>query len=202
MSDKRGFPMGHRHLEQTKAYYDKFFESDKGMKAEWNEQQHRTVTWYPALLLAVGRIAEVGCGAGHFAAMCKSFGLQYVYGMDISECAIRLAKDNAPGVRLDSADVGEIDLREKLVDVSAQTVVALEVLEHIWADKAIIRALPLGTTFVGSVPSFHTEGHVRWFASEDQVRARYSELLDIDTVIEERGVKSSNRWFIFRGKKK
>ncbi len=194
--------MGHRHLEQTEAWYDRFYASDKSLFGHWTAQQHRTVTWYPALLLATGSIFEVGCGAGHFAAMCKAYGKKYLLGTDYSQYALRLASRNAPGTHFKRMNAVSDDYELALLEHEPDTVVALEVLEHVWDDLSIIERLPAGTAFVGSVPSFFTEGHVRWFENTQQVKERYGKLLVIKRVIEEHGVKSSNRWFVFKGVRK
>ena len=203
--NRTGFPMGHKFLERGAAYYDAVYLSGdyvEKMKRPWNKQPARLVTWYPALMLTEGSIFEVGCGCGHLAQMCAEYGVDYSGGFDFSKEAIKIARLNTPGSGFALADARTARAEGLIRSAQYDTLVALEVLEHVWADLDLVEAIPAGRVFVASVPDFQTEGHVRWFSKKQQVRARYGSLLHIDKVVEEVGVNSDNRWFTFRGVRK
>jgi len=183
-------------MEWYDAIYDDSIKNGDSYANHWVGMPNRLVTWYPALLLASGPIFEIGCGPGHLADMCVAYGKTYVKGIDYSSVAIKMAKKILPG-RFQVADA--LACKCLLDELDYETVVILEVLEHVFDDLAVISGIPVGKEVVASVPNFHTEGHARWFANTQQVKKRYSRLLDIDCIVTEEGLKSSNNWFIFRG---
>lgn len=54
--------------------------------------------------------------------------------------------------------------------------------EHFMDDLALIRSLPAGATFIFCVPNFDDPEHFRYFKSNDEVKARYSDILTIKTI--------------------
>jgi len=198
----KGFPEGDRRLVRNAGHYDALFlqERNQGGKytKPWQSQPSRVVTYYPALLLALAPILDVGCGTGQFAAMAKAYGVAYAMGFDFSQIAINIAQQQCPTARFEVADATSA---HALMQSDYKTAVFLEVLEHVYEDLEIIAQVPKGRTVVGSVPNFHTEGHCRWFPSEKSVAKRYSTVLKIDRVITEQN-GGTNRWFIFRGGRK
>lgn len=191
----KGFPRGDPSLEHPSEHYDKIY--TRAEPSSWTAQRARTVTWYPALLLAEPPIIDIGCGAGHLAQMCDVFDIPYVLGVDYSAKAIQLARQNAPSAQFMTADAAEGKTIFGSEDY--RTAVFLEVLEHIHDDLGLLRQIPSGRVVVGSVPSFYTDGHVRWFANERQVWQRYKNVLQIERVVTERAVNGTNQWFIFKG---
>jgi len=205
-------PNGDPQQQRGKGYYNRLYAKDAesyntnklvGYARPWYRHSGRVV-WHPALLLAKPPILDLGCGAGHLAAMCKSYDIPYYAGIDYSPPAIRLAHIHTPGTKFLTGDVFGESATILLRDVGRyQTVCILELLEHIVDDLGLIARVPQGKIIVGAVPDFPTDGHVRWFGFEDAVIERYSSLLDIDRCIVEHAIaQSSNRWFIFRGVRK
>ena len=187
-----GFPEGDKALELGPEYYDEVYRTSAKYLGSWQDAPWRHVVWYPALLLAEGDpIYDIGCGTGQFAEMCEAYGAWYTEGIDTSPVAIEQARKRCAGpfTVFDGLKCRPHD---------GTTVTCLEVLEHIYEDVALLKRLPQSTYVVASVPNFQTKGHVRWFKDEDQVRQRYEAVLDIDTIITEKGA-GSNRLFIFRG---
>jgi SAM-dependent methyltransferase len=193
-----GFPKGDPALERGPAFYDQAYREKSPLQKPWWQQPLRVVAWYPALLLAKPPIFDVGCGAGHLAAMCSVFGVDYARGIDFSSAAIKSAKRQAPNAEFIVSPAAEAKAHFARQDY--KTAVFLEVLEHVYHDLELLRLVPKGRTIVASVPSFHTDGHVRWFTSKDEVIQRYNKVVRIDRIVTEPGQSGGGkRWFVFRG---
>lgn len=183
--------------EYYDAVYTQALHTGQGAARPWFEQASRACVWYPALLMAEGPVADLGCGPGHLSAMCRTFGLEYAFGLDISPKAIELATKRYPRVPF---YVGSVLYPHCLLRAfSWRTIMLLEVLEHVRHDLAVLWTLPPGAHVVASVPSFITAGHVRAFSHRDEVRARYGHILRIKRLVVEKAQQGQNRWFIFSG---
>jgi SAM-dependent methyltransferase len=198
---KKGYPKGDKDLVLPAAYYNDVYSRSLHQKIKyylpWSKLGSRSVVWYPALMLAEPPILDIGCGAGHFAAMCRDFNVAYSAGIDYSSSAIKLARMHAPRAHFITSNAGSQAAMIK--GNSYKTAVFLEVLEHVYEDLDMIRKIPKGRVVVGSVPSFHTYGHCRWFGHAGEVKQRYKNVLDLKSVIVECAQGSDNRWFIFKG---
>lgn len=166
-------PTGYRASD----YYDERFHPDNVYEYHVGppEESKTYSIWKAALPLCRGAVVEVGCGAGQFAKMAVDAGVEYWYGIDFSREAVARAKEQCPkvGFLVESVERWQI--------VNADTVVAVEVLEHLLDDISFLRRLPAGQRLVFSVPSFLTVGHARAFnRGEDDVRERYGDLLEFD----------------------
>lgn len=202
---RRGFPKGDAELVLPSAYYEEIYARDRhrkmGLWRHWSKQPGKHL-WYATMLLAEPPILDVGCGAGHLAAMYHAYGLSFAYagGIDYSRHATMLAKYHAPWA---SIGTGDISGHSELLSRSHyRTAVLLEVLEHIYDDLGLLAKIPSGRGVVMSVPSFPTDGHCRWFASGKQVSTRYGGVLGIERIVVEQGIQSDNRWFLVKGKRK
>jgi len=207
MSDKRykrGLPAGDPGLVLPAAYYERIYARDRhhhlGTWRPWFKQGGKFL-WYSAMMLAGDRsIIDLGCGAGHLAAMYAVFGRgkKYIGGMDYSRAAIQMAREkHAPWANFIQGNITTHPSYLKARTYKAA--VLLEVLEHIYEDIALLKLIPRGRFVVGSVPDFYTDGHCRWFTTADQVRDRYSRVLKFHRIIREGGIASDNRWFVFLG---
>lgn len=191
-------PDGTKRLERDAAFYDRaILNRPAKAVAPWHEREARTVTLYPALVLAAPHdpILDVGCGVGCLAAMCWALGVPYHKGIDFSEEALRVAAYHAPDARFEQCNIFEYDYTFGGYGVA----VVIEVLEHVYRDLDLLQLIPKGRAVVGSVPNFYTPGHVRWFAGPGEVRARYEKVLDVDRIVVEKAAKTDNEWYIFRG---
>jgi SAM-dependent methyltransferase len=124
-------------------------------------------------------IIEIGCGSGSFAHLLfDNSSLEY-HGFDFSEAAIVKARlrTHRPD-RFSVAKAGDDTPMRRPYD----TVVCLEVLEHIERDLDVIEGWKAGAICVCSVPNFDQPDHVRFFQHEDEVLARYDGLIAIDCV--------------------
>jgi SAM-dependent methyltransferase len=125
-------------------------------------------------------VLEVGCGSGFLAQMLLEHHKGDYRGFDFSQVAIRNAICRTG--RPDRFFLGDaLDTRSYSCDYD--TIVCTEVLEHIDADRDVIRTWRDGTWCVCTVPNFEADGHVRYFSTSSEVAARYGDLIDINAVI-------------------
>lgn len=151
------------------------------------ELSYRRSRYYPlfrAVLAELIRreadsVLEVGCGVGTFATMLlEKTRIEYT-GFDFSPVAVSTAIRRTG--RREAFYVGDAT-SETSYARQYSTIVCTEVLEHIEADRRAIEIWRAGTDCICSVPNFDAETHVRHFASEDEVRQRYGDLIDIRSI--------------------
>jgi SAM-dependent methyltransferase len=153
------------------------------------EQKAAKLIWLPALSLARGRVLDIGCGLGHIAHYVRC---GYI-GIDYSEEAVRLAKLTYGALGL--FEVAQVPpLPEGYL---YDTALMLEMLEHVYEDLEVLRAVPVGKRVVLSVPNYWTEGHCRWFSTPAQVLDRYKPLIDYSAL--RTSAAGNNRWWIVAG---
>jgi SAM-dependent methyltransferase len=122
------------------------------------------------------RILEVGCGTGAFAHCLNETLCREYRGFDFSEVAVRVAR--ARTERDDCFFVGDAR-RAESYEQPYDTIVCLEVLEHIERDLDVIAKWRPGTECICSVPNFDYPTHVRWFRHESDIVGRYGPLISI-----------------------
>lgn len=129
-----------------------------------------------SLIPAGQRVVELGCGTGRFAGLLLAHGVESYVGLDFAPGHIAEARRHLP-----DADFRLVDIRvDEIPD--ADLYVALEVLEHLDDDRAVLERLPSRATVVLSVPSFDSASHVRMFPAQGDARERYRRQLRIDVV--------------------
>lgn len=119
----------------------------------------------------VTSVLDIGCGPGQMAALLRDSGVAHYVGIDFSPERISHAKKVCPEYEFVLADVFECDL---LSEHTYDCVVCTEFLEHVHDDIEMLKRLKKNTRFLGSVPNFPYESHVRHFVSADQILERYS----------------------------
>ncbi|GAA0313973.1 class I SAM-dependent methyltransferase [Sphingomonas oligophenolica] len=122
-------------MESTVATPLQGYDADEG-------ESHSHAYLFPILLriLAehpVGRIFELGCGNGTTAAMLQARGYSII-GVDPSVSGIEIAHREFPQCRLESGSSDE-DLRARFG--TFETVVSLEVAEHVYSPKLYAKAI-------------------------------------------------------------
>jgi len=125
-------------------------------------------------------ILEVGCGTGGLAHLLSDEAAVKYRGFDFSPVAVDRAR-----ARLGKSElffVGDARKPESYSGVF-DTIVCTEVLEHIEADTEVVGSWAPGISCICSVPNFDADNHVRYFREEGEVRQRYGELLDIQSVV-------------------
>ncbi len=125
------------------------------------------------------KVLEVGCGSGSFAHLLFDKSQLAYHGFDFSEAAITMARARTGRPdRFSVARAGDDAPMQRPFD----SIVCLEVLEHIENDLSIVQGWKPGCICICSVPNFDQPDHVRFFRHEDEVRERYQGLIDLDRV--------------------
>lgn len=129
---------------------------------------------------AINSVLEVGCGAGALAELLLTRTKAQYRGFDFSPVGVRRA-----ALRNGRRDLFFVsDAREPSSYLSPYTgILCTEVLEHITGDLDVVSLWRPGTQCICSVPNFAYPTHVRHFRHEDEVRARYGKLIDIDMIV-------------------
>jgi hypothetical protein len=101
-----------------------------------------------------------------------------------------------PEYRFVVADVFETDVFSTF---PYDAVISLEFLEHVERDLDVIRRVRPGARFLGTVPNFPWDSHVRHFRDADEVRGRYGEFFTdfrVDTFL---SMKEGSMYFLMQG---
>ena len=172
-------------------YYNVAFAERKHYHTHWRESYYVPM-WEVIIgildIIKPGRILDVGCGTGQFAAMLEDYGYTDYAGFDFSTVAIELAR-KASKQKFYVGDAREVQCYDY------DTAICLETLEHA-DDLKILQNIRHGATVIFSVPDFDDQAHLRHFSSIQQVRDRYSPLLEFKLLIK------FDRFFIGRAIKK
>ena len=120
-------------------------------------------------------VLDIGCGPGQVASFLRDKGLKRYLGIDLSPVAIDLAKSQCPGFDFLTANVFDTDV---FTTVKYDTVLCMEFLEHVTEELQVLKRIPRGARFFGTVPNFPNDAHVRFFSSCEQVVQRYGDLFD------------------------
>jgi len=148
----------------------------RGFRAHYTKSQHYPVWSVIAdrlRPLAERAVLEIGCGTGQLAELLADQGLSSYVGFDFSTERITTARERVPQLRFEVADAFDTDLYAGDYD----TVVCTEFLEHVENDVALFGLIRPRVRFVGTVPNYDAEAHVRYFASAHEVAKRYGPLL-------------------------
>ncbi|GIK83294.1 MAG: hypothetical protein BroJett024_43990 [Alphaproteobacteria bacterium] len=128
--------------------------------------------------LQSSNILEVGCGSGTLGKMLLDAGMTY-RGFDLAKEGVRKAGRRAVGAaELFVGDATDPTSYERDYD----TIVCIEVLEHVDADLEAVGNWKPGCRVICSVPNFDYATHVRKFADEREVMERYGGLIRIDRI--------------------
>lgn len=122
-------------------------------------------------------VLEVGCGSGVLAEMLIEAGVAYT-GFDFSSTAVGKAKARRPEGVFHVGDATD----PAAYDRAYEGVVCCEVLEHIDADLRAVELWKSGAVCICSVPNFDGLHHVRFFATDEEIVARYGALIDIRSI--------------------
>jgi 2-polyprenyl-3-methyl-5-hydroxy-6-metoxy-1,4-benzoquinol methylase len=187
--------------EQDAAYYNRMYQ-DVG-----EYRKHYTASRYYFLWCvivdrlkraSVKSVLDIGCGAGQFGSLLRDSGVANYCGLDLSENAIRTAKAICSQYKFVAGSVFDSDLLERF-DYDA--VVSLEFLEHVEEDLAVLGRIRPGKRFLGSVPNFPYESHVRHFDDCQQVIERYGPLFTQLTVDAFLAGDDGMKYFLIEGVK-
>lgn len=166
--------------------YDRFY-ADEGEYASY-DAHYKKSHYYPvqkraleeAVLLGGKKILEVGCGSGAFAELLfDTTDLSYT-GFDFSAVAVEKARTRCG----DNSVFSVADARDpQSYSEPYDTIICMEVLEHIVDDLLAIQNWRSGCNCVCTVPNFDSHDHVRVFHHENEIKNRYGDLIAIDRII-------------------
>lgn len=125
------------------------------------------------------RLLEVGCGTGAFAHCVMETSPCVYRGFDFSEVGIRQARTRT-GCD-DCFFIGDARHPENYTG-PYETIVCLEVLEHIERDLDVVACWKSGCECICSVPNFNYPTHVRSFRQEADIVSRYGHLILIHAI--------------------
>jgi 2-polyprenyl-3-methyl-5-hydroxy-6-metoxy-1,4-benzoquinol methylase len=162
-------------------FYDRIYRKTKARVAS----QRLSVMSAAAELINGGSVLDVGCGNGHMAT-------EDYLGIDYSPVAIKEARRNKPNADFILGDIFDYEYLLSRYD----TVLLLEILEHLEDDLALLELIPADTKVVISVPTFLGGSHVRAFDDCEDVVNRYGDYVTAD-VIEQKG-----KWFLMAGRRR
>lgn len=158
---------------QDAQYYDDGFATNPHYSIQVTAEKSRHSALYKhvhSLLSPNDRILEIGCGTGQLAKMLIDSGLNYVTGFDFSRVAVKMSKQRTGKDLFTVSDVYEYYFNPDIYD----TIIALEVFEHIDNDLDVIGNIQAGKRVIFSLPTFDDAAHVRHFKKAYQITARYS----------------------------
>jgi 2-polyprenyl-3-methyl-5-hydroxy-6-metoxy-1,4-benzoquinol methylase len=90
----------------------------------------------------------------------------------------------------------------ELYDDKYNTVVVLEVLEHIENDLLLLERIRKGSTVIFSIPNFNSESHMRWFDSTSDILKRYENFLAFESIHEFNSSPYKNKIYLVKSVKK
>jgi 2-polyprenyl-3-methyl-5-hydroxy-6-metoxy-1,4-benzoquinol methylase len=159
--------------ERTSGWYDKKFAVTQAYHVPYQDSPYYFVWSVIVDRLrrdGLKKVLEIGCGTGQLAAFLLHQGIETYTGIDFSPKAIAYARQAAPSGRfiVDDAQTSSIYTEEQ-----HDVLICTEVLEHIADDLSVVRRFRPGTRCLFSVPSYDSEGHVRFFSDAAAVKERY-----------------------------
>lgn len=176
-----------RNLIGEKSFYDEMHRSG-GYQGIY-DLPYRKSAYYPLFVTVldelkgrnVGNVLEVGCGTGALAHMIMERSKISYRGFDFSPVAIEkaVARTRCPELFY-VADATHAS--SYMEDHDYDCVVCTEVLEHIEQDLEVISHWRRGCQVICSVPNYDSVSHVRIFADESEVCARYQHDIEIEKI--------------------
>jgi 2-polyprenyl-3-methyl-5-hydroxy-6-metoxy-1,4-benzoquinol methylase len=167
--------------EKKAEWYDSGYQHGININALLTKSPELLKAYYPMWQKALefipkkNRVADFGCGCGHFVKMLILGGFNFVYGCDFSKVAIGLAIKRVAVKQKKKLFVKDL-YEETFTDYD--TVTMFEVLEHIERDLDILKKIPKGKQVIFSVPSFNYRSHVRFFKDVDEIKDRYGKYVE------------------------
>jgi SAM-dependent methyltransferase len=186
------------NIERTSQYYDAIY-----------SRGYDTRNYYPLYVEVIRmiekpggpqKVLEIGCGVGDLGKMLIEKGHTY-RGFDFSPAGIDSCKKLCPS---GDFSVGNAYEPSSFQPVNYDTVVALEVLEHL-DDLRVLSNLPIGVRFIASVPDYDDIAHLRLYQSpRKDIVERFNGLLRISEILPmvfTRVNSEKDTIFLFHGKR-
>jgi 2-polyprenyl-3-methyl-5-hydroxy-6-metoxy-1,4-benzoquinol methylase len=161
------------------SYYDE-------VAQRWGYHYTQHKKWFGLMLLVADRIkkdgiVDLGCGAGHMAELLYDWGYWDYTGLDFSEGMLQVARKRDLNMEFKNVDFEEQLWVAHVGDFN--TVIALELLEHLPSDLALIEQIPEGKHVIMTTTNEPGREHVRHFTSEYAVKKRYGKFFSTFEVL-------------------
>jgi SAM-dependent methyltransferase len=161
-------------IEYGPDFYDDVFDAEERWTLPYWKMQ-----WYASWAVLADRVIrsedprvlDMGCGPGHLGRLLVDRGVTTFVGFDFSPKRLEAARSLVPECRFELADAYKTDLFET---VDYNIVTCCEFLEHLEGDLEVLGRIRSGTRVLGTVPSYDAKAHLRYFADEAEVMARYA----------------------------
>jgi hypothetical protein len=147
-------------------------------------------------LLGINDVAELGCGAGNFVSVMTTKGMKpHMYvGVDLNHQRISTAKAAYPGWKFIYGDMRDSRIRAEYERYGA--FLMLNLLDTMEDDLEFLASLPPEKHLVFSITDAE-KPEVKFFATEsNNVRERYSSILDIRYVGRYNNPNTGEGWFV------
>jgi SAM-dependent methyltransferase len=172
--------------ERSKEWYDAIYQDNTQKSGTYSQEPEKSQyyqVWQKTIDIIkeknLSAVLDIGCGPGQFGKLCIKNKLGYL-GWDFSKTAIEMAKRLNPNNTLQFKVCSDLLTMRDIT--FPQVITMIEVLEHIDKDILLLNKLFCKTLII-SVPDYNNAGHVRWFRSEEEIRARYGEVIPIEKII-------------------
>ena len=158
--------------------YDRIFASDPEYL-----QHYKNSSYLPVWKIIASKmkhedpILDIGCGPGQFANFLHDQGFTDYTGIDYSVVAITTARQLVPSFTFIHGDVTKLNYRK----YRGYVITAIESMEHIEDDRALIRRLP-PARLIFSVPNYPAPNHYRTYRDEMFIAQYYRNIIDIDSI--------------------
>jgi 2-polyprenyl-3-methyl-5-hydroxy-6-metoxy-1,4-benzoquinol methylase len=168
--------------ERNANYYSSNFSNTKKIRILRRENIYEPI--YKKVITLIDftknpRILDIGCGTATFVNFLKEINYTNYTGVDFSDVIIKFSKKRFPEYNFICENITTSSFLKKTFR-NFDIFVGFEVLEHIHADLQIISEIPEGKELIFSIPNFDCVSHVRYFKDFNQIKKRYSKLLNID----------------------
>jgi 2-polyprenyl-3-methyl-5-hydroxy-6-metoxy-1,4-benzoquinol methylase len=181
-------------IEQGADYYDNKKRIPKGLKPTWVNLYNKIIEQIPLN----SAVADLGCGPGLFAEFVYEAGYRNYLGLDFSEKCIEAAKQRVPNFTFEVRNLYDPQNIQKYLNY--EVFVFVEVLEHIENDLSIINLIPKKKKIIFSVPNRDDAAHVRFFKNAEEVRQRFSSVINFSDVLIIKG-GATKKFFVGIGEK-
>jgi SAM-dependent methyltransferase len=172
-------------------YYNGAYRASQEYQGSYKDS-HFYVLWTQIVQIAKRfpspRILEIGCGTGQLAHYLYDEGYRDYHGFDFSPVAVDLARKAVPMPFC----VGDATAPDSY-GFDYTLAIAVEVLEHVADDLAVLGRLKEQTPVIFSVPTRDDPAHVRVFQSVGDIVCRYY------THIAFRDIIPIGQWFVCHG---
>lgn len=141
-------------------------------------------------------ILDLRCGSGQFSAFLAERypGLAYA-GLDPSGPALAQARARCPKFLFEQRSLPVSDFGGL---PAFDTVLCLDLLAQVHADRQVLSALPAGSYIIAALPGFEVFGDVRMLRTEVDLRSRYGQLID-DLTIESIAISPDEAVWLVHG---